>query len=104
MNKSKTFEHGSIECFSYLKKHDLENYVKEEDVDPEGDKDKAQEGLSQNQEDYFHINWISNVSFLYNPKDMFYTMTSLYEGKNINRKVTLRNQLKNVKIQNSETM
>ena len=34
---------------------------------------------------------------------MFDTMTNLYEGKNINRKMTLRNKLKNVKIQNSET-
>ena len=34
-------KHGSIECFSYLKKHDLENYVKEEVIDPEGDGDKA---------------------------------------------------------------
>ena len=31
-------------------------------------------------------------------------MTSLYEGKNINKKITLRNQLKNVKIHNSETI
>ena len=30
-----------IECFSYLKKHDLENYVKEEATDPEGDEDKT---------------------------------------------------------------
>ena len=35
---------------------------------------------------------------------MFGTMTSLYEGNNINKKMTLKNQLKNVKIQNSETM
>ena len=31
-------------------------------------------------------------------------MNSLYEGKNINRNMTLRNQLKNVKIQNLETI
>ena len=35
---------------------------------------------------------------------MFDTMTSMYKGKNINWKMTSRNQLKNVKIQNSETM
>ena len=34
-------EHGSIECFSYFKKHDLENYVKEEATDLEGDEYKA---------------------------------------------------------------
>ena len=35
---------------------------------------------------------------------MFSIMTNLYEGKNINKKMKIRNQLKNVKIQNSETM
>ena len=35
---------------------------------------------------------------------MFDALTKLFEGKNINRKMTLRNQLKNVKIQNSETI
>ena len=35
---------------------------------------------------------------------MIGTMTILYKGKNLNIKMTLRNQLKNVKIHNSETM
>ena len=35
---------------------------------------------------------------------MFDALTKLFEGKNINRKMTLRNQLKNVKIQNAETI
>ena len=35
---------------------------------------------------------------------MFDSLTKLFEGKNINRKMTLRNQLKNVKIQNAETI
>ena len=65
------FKHQSIEFFSYIKKHDLENYVKEEATDPEGDEDKAQEGLSQIQEDYLHLHWISHVSSLKTPKDMF---------------------------------
>ena len=34
---------------------------------------------------------------------MFYSLTKIFEGKNINRNMTLRNQLKNVKIQNAET-
>ena len=86
MKKLRTFEHGSIEWFSYLKKHDLENYVKEEATDPGGDEGKAQEGFSQSQEDYFHLHWISQVSSLYTPKDMFGPMTILYEGKNVNGK------------------
>ena len=78
-----TSEHGSIECFSYLKKHDLVNYDKDEVANPEGDEDKAQEGFSQSQEDYFHLHWFSHISSLYAPKYMFGTMTSLYGGKNI---------------------
>ena len=35
---------------------------------------------------------------------MFDVVTKLFEGKNINQKMTLRNQLKNVKIQNLETI
>ena len=35
---------------------------------------------------------------------MFDSLTKLFEGNNINWKMTLRNQLKNVKIQNVETI
>ena len=38
------------------------------------------------------------------PKDMFHFLTKLFEWKNINRNMTLRNLLKNVKIQNAETI
>ena len=42
---------------------------------------------------------IPQVSSLYIRKDMLDTMTILYEGKNINRKMTLRTQLNGVKMQ-----
>ena len=45
---------------------------------------------------------IQQMSSLKTPKEMFYSLTNLFEGKNINQKMTLRKQLKNVKIQNSE--
>ena len=35
---------------------------------------------------------------------MFDSLTKLFEGKNINLNMTLRNYLKNVKIQNAETI
>ena len=57
----------------------METYVKEEVADPKGDEDKAQEGLSQRQEDYFCLHYISHVSSLKNPKDMFDVMNNLYE-------------------------
>ena len=37
-------------------------------------------------------------------KEMFDSLTKLFEGKNINYKTTLRKKLKNVKIRNEETM
>ena len=39
---------------------------------------------------------IPQVSSQKTPKAMFDALTKLFEGKNINRKMTLRNQLKNV--------
>ena len=47
---------------------------------------------------------IPYVSSLKTPKSMFDALTKLFEGKNINQKMTLRNQLKNAKIQNVKTI
>ena len=47
---------------------------------------------------------IPHVSSFKTLKEVFEALTKMFEGKNINRKMTLRNQLKNVKIQNSETI
>ena len=44
------------------------------------------------------------VSPIKTPKEMFDSLTKLFEGKNINQKMTLRSQLKNVKILNVETI
>ena len=46
---------------------------------------------------------VPQVYSLKTPK-MFDSLTNLFEGKNIIWNMTLRNQLKNVKIQNAETM
>ena len=47
---------------------------------------------------------IPQVSSVKTPKEIFDSLTKLFEGKNINQKMTLRNQLKNVKIQNEKTI
>ena len=47
---------------------------------------------------------IPQVSSLNTPKEMFDSLTKIFEGNNINRKMTLRNQLNNVKIENAETI
>ena len=47
---------------------------------------------------------VPQVYFLKTLKEMFDSLTKLFEGKNINRKMTLRNQWKNVTIQNAKTI
>ena len=49
-------------------------------------------------------NLIPRVSSLKSPKKMFDALTKLFEGKNINRKMTLRKHLKNVKILKLDSM
>ena len=46
---------------------------------------------------------VPQVSSLQTPK-MFDSLTKLFLGKSINQNMTLRNMLKNVKIQNAETI
>ena len=48
--------------------------------------------------------FIPQVSSKNTPKEMFDSLTNLFEWKNINRRMTLRNQLNGVKIQKEETM
>ena len=43
MKEYRTSKHGIIECFSYLKKHDMKNYVKEEAADPDEDEVKEKQ-------------------------------------------------------------
>ena len=47
---------------------------------------------------------ISQMSSKNTPKDMFDALTRMYEGKNINKKMNLRTQLKNTKMQKGETI
>ena len=47
---------------------------------------------------------IPHVSSLKTPKEVFDALKKMFEGKNINQKMALRNQLKNVKVPNSQTM
>ena len=65
MKEPRNSKHGSIDCFSYLKKQDLENYVKEEDTDPKGDEDKE-----KNKKDLVKAKRIISVSIgshMYHP-------------------------------------
>ena len=50
------------------------------------------------------VHLITQVSLVKTPKEMFDSLTKIFEGNNINQNITLRKQLKNVKIQNAETI
>ena len=47
---------------------------------------------------------IPHVPSFKTPKEAYDALTKMFEGKNINRKMNLRNQLNNMKIQNSKTI
>ena len=86
-----------------LEESDLEGYIKDEVKEPEEDesKSKCKKDIIKSKRiivDSIKDHLIPQVSSNNNPKEMFDALTSLFEGKNINRIMTLRNQLKGVKI------
>ena len=92
-----------------LEENDLDSYIHEEVPVLEGDEAKAlhkkklimaKRIIADSNKDHL----IPQVSSLKTPKEMFEALTKLFVGKNINRKIALRNQLKNVKSQNAETI
>ena len=85
-----------------LEENELDSYINEEVLVLEGDEAKALHKKKLVMEkriiaDSIKDHLIPHVSSLKTPKSMFDALTKLFEGKNINRKMTLRNQLKNVK-------
>ena len=87
----------------------MDQYTSGEVTEPEGDESKnthknnlvkAKRIIADSIKDHL----IPHVSSFKTPKEVFDTLTKMFEGKNINQKMALRNQQKNVKIQNSETI
>ena len=92
-----------------LEEHDLEGFIEADILEPEGDKAKAKHKKSLIKAkriivDSIKDHLIPHVSSLRTPKEMFDAFSRLYEGKNINRKMTLRTQRKNVKMQDLESI
>ena len=87
----------------------MDTYISREVPVPEGDEAKAllKKNLVKDNNitaDSIEDHLIPQVSSLKTPKEMFDSLAKLFEGKNINWKMNLRKQLKNVKIQNAETI
>ena len=92
-----------------LEDNDLDQYINGEFPDLEGDEAKAthKKNLVKAKRiiaDSIKDHLIPHVSSFKTPKEVFDSLTNMFEEKNINQKMTLRNQLKNVKIQNFETI
>ena len=92
-----------------LEENDLEGFIEVGIPDHDGDEAKAKHKKSLVKAkriiaDSIKDHLIPHDSSLKTPKQMFDALSRLYEGKNINRKMTLRTQLKNVKMQDSESI
>jgi hypothetical protein len=90
-----------------LEENDLAIFVKEEVLEPvdAADKAKHQKDIIRAKKiivDSIKDHLIPQVSSKKNPKEMFEALTRLYEGNNINRKMNLRTQLKNTRMQKGE--
>jgi len=92
-----------------LREHDLDKFVVEEVPEPEDEEARSEFMKDQIRAmriiaDSIKDHLIPQVSSLETPKKMFDALTRMFEGRNINKKMTLKQQLKNVKMQSSESM
>ena len=92
-----------------LEENDLARFVKEEVPEPVdvADKSKYQKDTIRAKRiiaDCIKDHLIPQVSSKKTPKEMFDFLTRLYEEKNINRKMNLRTQLKNTRMQKGESI
>ena len=79
-----------------LEENELDSSIQKEVLVPKGDeaKDLHKKKLVMEKRiisDSIKVHLIPQVSSLKTPKAMFDSLTKLFEGKNINRKMTLRN-------------
>ena len=93
-----TSEHGN-RVMLILEENDLEGFIEEDIAEPEEDEAKAKhkKNLVKAKRiiaDSIKDHLIPHVSSLKTPKQMFDALSWLYEGKNINKKMTLRTHLK----------
>jgi hypothetical protein len=92
-----------------LEENDLARFIKEDVPEPTdaADKEKHQKDTIRAKRilaDFIKDHLIPQVSSKKTPKEMFDSLTRLYEGKNINQKMNLRTQHKNTRMQKGETI
>ena len=87
----------------FLIENDLDKYIKEEVAEPEEDeaKEKHKKDLIREMRiiaDSIKDHLIPQVSSKETPKEMYDALSIMYEGRNINRNMNLRAQLKSTKM------
>ena len=92
-----------------LQESDLDQFVKEEvkELEEEESNSKHKNDMIIDKRiivDSIKDNLIPQVSSRENLKEMFDALSSLFEARNINKKMTLENHLKSVRTQKLETM
>jgi hypothetical protein len=90
-----------------LTENDLEIFIKEEVPEPKDVVEKAKHQKESIMAQRIIADSIKDHTILYvssknTLKEMFDSLSKLYEGNNINRKMNLRSQLKNTKMQKGE--
>ena len=92
-----------------LKENDLLQFIKNNVLEAEGNeaKEKYKKDMIREKRIIaysikYHL--IPQVSSKDTLKEMFDALSRMYEGRNINKKMNLRTQLKNVKMQKGETV
>ena len=86
-----------------LEEYDLDQYITEEVPEPEGDEAKVVHKRSMAKAKRIIANSIKDhliphVSSFKTSKEVYDDLKNMFEGKNINQKMSLRNLLKNVMI------
>ena len=84
-----TFRAWNYRISLILEENDLDQYIGKRVIELEGDEAKAR--AKRIIIDYIKDHIIPHMSSLKTPKEVFDVLTKLFEGKNINRKMTLRN-------------
>ena len=92
-----------------MKENGLEKYINNEIAEPEEieSKEKHEQDLIKAMRIIFYSikdHSIPQVSSKKTPKQMYDALSRMYEGKNINRKMNLRTQLKGTKMNKGESI
>ena len=92
-----------------LKDNGLENYIKDEIVEPKEDeaKEKHEQDLIKAIRiisDSIKDHLIPQVSSKKTPKQMYDALSRMYEGRNINREMNIRAQLNGTKMREGESI